>query len=85
MEENYPGNLDCKVIYELNNNNELLINFQATTDQDTLVNLTNHNYWNFHGHGVIIKIMKIMLCILILTQYVRPMKQSIPNWQSIKC
>ena len=52
MEENYPGNLDCKVIYELNNNNELLINFQAISDQDTLVNLTNHNYWNFHGHGV---------------------------------
>ena len=51
MEENYPGNLDCKVIYELNNNNELLIDFQATTDQDTIVNLTNHNYWNFHGHG----------------------------------
>ena len=51
MEENYPGNLDCKVTYELNNNNELLIDFQATTDQDTIVNLTNHNYWNFHGHG----------------------------------
>ena len=51
MEENYPGNLDCKVIYELNNNNELLINFQAISDQDTIVNLTNHNYWNFHGHG----------------------------------
>ena len=51
MEENYPGNLDCKVIYELNNDNELLINFQAISDQDTIVNMTNHNYWNFHGHG----------------------------------
>ena len=51
MEEGYPGNLNCSVIYELNNNNELLINFQANTDQDTIVNLTNHNYWNFHGHG----------------------------------
>ena len=50
MEENYPGNLDCKVIYELNNDNELSIEFHATTDQDTIVNLTNHNYWNFHGH-----------------------------------
>ena len=50
MEENYPGNLDCKVIYELNNHNELSIEFHATTDQDTIVNLTNHNYWNFHGH-----------------------------------
>ena len=37
-------------IYELNNNNEILISFNATTDQDTIVNMTNHNYWNFHGH-----------------------------------
>ena len=51
MEENYPGNLDCTVVYELNNNNELLINFKATSDKDTIVNMTNHNYWNFHGHG----------------------------------
>ena len=51
MEENYPGNLDCTVTYELNNNNELLIDFQAISDQDTIVNMTNHNYWNFHGHG----------------------------------
>ena len=51
MEENYPGNLDCTVSYELNNNNELLIDFEATSDEDTIVNMTNHNYWNFHGHG----------------------------------
>ena len=51
MEENYPGNLDCTVTYEFNNNNELLIDFQAISDQDTIVNMTNHNYWNFHGHG----------------------------------
>ncbi len=50
LEENYPGNLACKTIYELNNNNEILITFKASTDQDTIVNLTNHNYWNFHGH-----------------------------------
>ena len=51
MEENYHGNLDCTVTYELNNNNELLIDFGATSDKDTIVNMTNHNYWNFHGHG----------------------------------
>ena len=51
MEENYPGNLDCTVSYELNNNNELSINFEATSDEDTIVNMTNHNYLNFHGHG----------------------------------
>ena len=50
LEENYPGNLSCKTIYELNNNNEILIIFEAVTDEDTIINLTNHNYWNFHGH-----------------------------------
>ena len=40
-----------QLAYELNNNNELLIDFGATSDKDTIVNMTNHNYWNFHGHG----------------------------------
>ena len=50
LEENYPGNLDCKAKFTLNNNNESIISFCAKTDEDTIVNLTNHNYWNFHGH-----------------------------------
>ncbi len=51
LEENYPGNLECKTVYELNDYNEILITFIASSDQDTIVNLTNHNYWNFHGHN----------------------------------
>jgi len=51
LEEGYPGNLDCKVTYTLNNNNEFIINNSAVSDADTIVNITNHNYWNFHGHG----------------------------------
>ncbi len=51
LEENYPGNLNCKATYELNNNNEVLIIFEAFSDEDTIINLTNHNYWNFHGHN----------------------------------
>ena len=51
LEENYPGNLQCKAIYSLNNNNELKLDFHAISDCDTIVNITNHNYWNFHGHG----------------------------------
>ena len=50
MEEGYPGNLNCTTQYALNNNNEFTIKFDATTDADTIINLTNHNYWNFHGH-----------------------------------
>ena len=51
LEENYPGNLKCETQYTFNNNNEFIISYFAVTDQDTIVNLTNHNYWNFHGHG----------------------------------
>ena len=51
LEENYPGNLNCSVFYTLNNNNELIIQYQAISDKDTIINLTNHNYWNFHGHN----------------------------------
>jgi len=51
LEENYPGNLECETTYILNENNEFIIKFDAKVDQDTLVNITNHNYWNFHGHN----------------------------------
>jgi aldose 1-epimerase len=49
-EEGYPGNLDTTVTYILNNKNELDITFEAKTDQKTLVNLTNHSYFNLSGN-----------------------------------
>lgn len=48
-EEGYPGNLNIKVIYTITKNNELAINYEATTDSATIINPTSHAYFNLHG------------------------------------
>ncbi|MCP1101753.1 aldose 1-epimerase [Aequitasia blattaphilus] len=49
-DQGYPGNVEISVTYELTPENELLISYGAAPDEDTLINMTNHSYFNLSGH-----------------------------------
>jgi aldose 1-epimerase len=51
MEEGFPGNMDVKVVYTWTDKNEIVITYACTTDKKTVLNITNHAYFNLHGAG----------------------------------
>lgn len=70
MEENYPGNLNVSCLYSLNNNNELSMEYFATADQTTIINMTNHTYFNLTGGKENIKGHELALCANAMTEAV---------------
>jgi aldose 1-epimerase len=54
MEEGFPGNLAVSITYTVTSNNEIHMEYEATTDKKTVVNLTNHAYFNLNGSGTIL-------------------------------
>ncbi len=51
MEEGYPGNMNIQVLYTWNDDNEIVMDYKCTTDKKTVLNITNHAYFNLHGAG----------------------------------
>ncbi len=68
-EEGYPGNLDVSVIYTLTDDNELIIEYKAVSDKNTIVNLTNHAYWNLNGGGSVREHLLKLDCPFYLDAY----------------
>jgi aldose 1-epimerase len=51
MEEGFPGTVNAEVIYTWTNDNEIIMGYKCTTDKKTVINVTNHAYFNLHGAG----------------------------------
>ncbi|MEG3164427.1 aldose epimerase family protein [Sphingomonas sp. PB2P19] len=62
-EMGYPGTLSVDATYSLNDRDELTIEYRATTDTSTIVNITNHAYWNLSGEGAVDGAMGTMVTI----------------------
>lgn len=80
-DQGYPGTLDMHVTYELTEDNELRLIYDAVPDQDTIINMTNHSYFNLDGHdsGNILK----ELVTLDADYFTRADAQSIPTGELV--
>ena len=50
-DQGYPGNVDMQVTYTLDEENGITVHYEAVPDQDTIINMTNHSYFNLNGQG----------------------------------
>lgn len=80
-DQGYPGTLDMHVTYELTEDNELRLIYDAVPDQDTIINMTNHSYFNLDGHdsGNVLK----ELVTLDTDYFTRADAQSIPTGELV--
>ena len=77
MEEGYPGNLTVEVCYDLQDDNVLEITYKATTDAPTVLNLTNHTYFNLNGQdGSTVFDHKVRLNSSYFTEYTESFAQT---------
>jgi aldose 1-epimerase len=82
-EEGYPGKLTTQVTYTVTDSNELAIEFNATTDQDTVLNLTNHSYFNLSGVELNPKILNHEITMNGLKGYLDVDENSLPSGRII--
>lgn len=92
MEEGYPGNLSVSVTFSVTENNMVKLNYEARTDKTTVLNLTNHSYFNLDGSGTILN-HRLQIesdaylevdKTLIPTGRVLPVKSSIYDYTELK-
>jgi aldose 1-epimerase len=81
-DDRYPGTLTTTVQYTLNNDNELRIQYEASTDKATVVNLTNHTYWNLTGNAAKENVLEHQLS-LRCNQYLPVDAQMIPTGDTL--
>lgn len=80
-DQGYPGNVDIAITYELTEDNEIKIHYYAVPDADTLINLTNHSYFNLSGHasGTVLD-QEVMI---VADEFTRADAESIPTGEIV--
>ena len=81
LEEKYPGEVKASVVYQLSDENEISINFSATTNQKTLINMTNHAFFNLSGK---VSVICTTTCSVEIDPYIA-FETSIPYYERYFC